>query len=129
MIVRAFTYEDAVTPGSALVVGSAGVALPAAAGGTGFAGIYSADGNVEKTRPDTDDTIGITVHGLCKVRAKGAVTAFAFGQIADATGAMEALANPPDAPIKVPGFFLESGADGEIVEFFVEPSFIPATVA
>jgi len=82
---------------------------------------------MDKTLPDTDDSIGITLHGECKVRISGAVTAFAFGKIADDTGAMAALGDAPTTPVTVTGFFLESGADGDLVDFFVQPYYLPAS--
>ncbi|HWR11961.1 MAG TPA: hypothetical protein VN445_09070 [Rectinemataceae bacterium] len=125
--ILAFPYEDALEPGSAVVAGASGaVALPGADGTGVFAGVYSHEGNVSKERPNSNDTAGITIHGPCKVKVKGAVLAFEFGQLADANGALEALEDPPAGlPIKVPGFFLEDGADGEIVDFFINPFVIP----
>lgn len=126
--VLGFKYEDELAPGCAVIVGvgAGAVALPGEAGAGTFAGVFSYEGNCDKEHPDTQDTVGITVHGPCKVKASGVVTAFEFGQIADATGAIKMMVDPPAAlPIKIPGFFLEDGADGDIVDFFINPFVVP----
>jgi hypothetical protein len=126
-VVIAYKYEDQVEPGSALVAGaeSGAVALPGEDGVGNFAGIYSAIGNRTKDKPGTADTLGLTLHGACRVKASGAVTAFAFGKVADETGAVAELAGAPLTPTKIPGFFMEDGSDGELVDFFVEPFLHP----
>jgi hypothetical protein len=129
--VLAYPYEDELVPGCAVVVGegAGAVALPGEGGAGTFAGVFSYEGNCDKEHPDSQDTVGITIHGQCKVKASGAVSAFEFGQVADATGAIKTMVNPPASlPIKIPGFFLEDGADGDIVDFFINPFVIPAVV-
>ncbi|OHD22778.1 MAG: hypothetical protein A2Y38_20130 [Spirochaetes bacterium GWB1_59_5] len=123
-----FKYSDAISPGSAVIVGASEgvVALPGDAGAGVFAGVFSAMGNEPKDKPNTNDSVGITVHGLCKVRVSGAVTAFSFGKVADATGAIAVLGAAPATPVTVAGFFMEPGADGELVDFFVQRAYIPS---
>jgi hypothetical protein len=130
--VLAYKYEDALTPGCAVVVGevSGQVALPGASGAGIFAGIFGYEGNCEKGRPNSNDTVGITIFGPCKVKVSGSVCAFDFGQLADDAGSLKQLEDPPDPlPLKVPGFFMEDGLDGEIVDFFVNPFTIPSAAA
>jgi|GEM_PF-6422273 len=130
--VLAYKYEDALTPGCAVVAGEASgqVALPGASGAGTFAGIFGYEGNCEKELPNTNDTVGITIFGPCKVKVSGSVYAFEFGQLADDAGALKQLEDPPSPlPLKVPGFFMEDGLDGEIVDFFVNPFTIPSAAA
>ena len=116
---RAYIAESAVTPGCAVVQGSADnkVKAPANNGAGDFIGVFSWEANEAKV---AGDEIGIVLHGLAKVAAGGNVAAGKPGILkGDASGTIVAL--PATAGnYKTVGIFLEGGSTGEYVDFFVE---------
>lgn len=122
--VPAFKYESNLEPGIGLVKGvaSGAVKLPGASGAGVFCGVYDYLNNPSKDKPNTTDTVGVTVFGLVKVLAGGDVTAFSFGVLSDNQGRMRDYDRDVDIDIeRVAGVFLESGAAGQYVDFFVNP--------
>jgi hypothetical protein len=117
---RSFVAESALTPGYAAVFGVAENAATApAAGGAGvFAGVFAAKS--DPVAVAAGDHVTLVLHGPCKVVAGGAVSKGDTATLkTDVTGK---LVKAPTAVGKYAtcGFFLEDGADGDYVDFFVQ---------
>ena len=124
---RPYIAESAVNPGCAVVQGSADnkVKAPSSTGEGDFIGVYPYEANETK---NANEEIGIVLHGQVKVLAGGNVVAGKPGRLKnDASGSFVAL--PATAgTYRTVGIFLEGGAAGEYVDFFVERGSVTVTV-
>jgi hypothetical protein len=116
---RPYIAESAISPGTAVVQGSADnkVKAPGENGTGDFIGVYPYEANDAK---GANDPVGIVLHGVGKVLAGGTVAAGKTAILkADESGSFIVL---PDAAGKynTAGTFLEGGSAGDYVDMIVE---------
>jgi hypothetical protein len=116
---RPYVAESAISPGTAVVQGSADntVKAPGANGAGDFIGVYPYEANEAKA---AGDPVGIVLHGVVKVLAGGTVAAGKKAVLkADTSGAFAVLPED-DGRYNTAGTFLEGGSAGDYVDLIVE---------
>ncbi len=118
--IKSMGYEDALTPGVAVMFGSKEgyVKLPGSGGAGVPCGVYSSIRNTEKNLPNSEDSVPITRMGPARVEAGASVSAGAFGYVDAATGRLRPLPSTPGV-YWVFGQFEEDGSTGDYVDFNV----------
>jgi hypothetical protein len=116
---RPYVAEGAISPGTAVVQGSADntVKAPGANGAGDFIGVYPYEANEPKA---AGDPVGIVLHGVVKVLAGGTVAAGKKAILkADTSGSFVVLP-AADGLYSTAGTFLEGGSAGDYVDMIVE---------
>ena len=116
---RPYIAESGVNPGCAVVQGSADnkVKSPSSTGEGNFIGVYPFEANETK---NTNEEIGIVLHGQVKVLAGGNVVAGKPGVLKSDSSGSFVVVPETEGNYRTVGMFLEGGAAGEYVDFFVE---------